>query len=1257
MLLGPGAAVAAAELPYNNEEPEVEIKGRLVPGERLVCAAGSWEGGVFEFKYEWLREGSVIAGASGSVYFIAAADRGYKISCIVFARNAEGTEFEESWNSVEIPGTREPVPINKVPPHVTGTPAVGKTLTCSSGTWESASPIKYAYQWLREKVPVETATQSTYLVAEADRGYQLSCKVTATNTAGSAVALSDNALKVPGVPPSVETPPQVLGTAGLGKPLTCNPGAWSGAPPPTFTYIWLRDGGEIPGATGATYTPVTADQLHSLSCKVTATNSEGSATASSSNSAAIPGSAPVNEELPKISGVATVGEKLTCAPGKWGGAPAPTFSYKWLRDGEAISVGGTTLTYTVVEADRAHQLVCEVTATNTKGSASAASTSVHVPGISPVNKELPKISGTPSLGSTLSCSSGTWTGVPAPTFAYAWLRNGSVIGGAAGSTYTVAAADELHLVSCRVTATNSEGSAASTSNAVEIAGTKPADETPPTITGALNVGSQLTCNHGIWSGAPTPTFEQRWLREGVPIPGATAATHLASEEDVGHALTCEVVATNSLGAATAVSAAVFVAAGGPNKPKNLKPPTVSGTPEVGGVLECSGDEWEGPPKAPTAFTYAWSRDNSTIAGAASSSYNVVEADAGHTISCAVTAANSEGATSSSSSNSLKVPGSKPVLKKAPQISGNAVVGETLTCGAGEWKGAPTPALSYVWLREGSAIPGANTNSYVVSNEDGGHQLACKVTATNTEGSASATTTPPLNIPGIIPQNTVLPVASGTPVFGHALSCSPGSWTAAPNPTFTYQWMRENVVITGATESTYVIMAGDQGLKLACRVRAQNSQGVGNAESQTVKVVGIKPEPTPNEPPVVSGSPTVGESLSCAPGAWKAAPAPTFAYHWLNDGTVIASGNSYVVKETDRGHVLVCEVTATNNEGSGTAKSEPLEIAGVPPGPVEPPSVAGPVPPAVGDTLTCEPGKWYGKPAPVLTYQWLTDGGPIAGATESTYKITKLDEGHHLACEVTATNPAGVANAESGRVHIPGLPPTNLEAPTVEGVPQVGELLTCSPGLWRGKPAPAFKYQWLIDGQELPEVTTDTFTAEPEDLGGSVSCRVVATNSEGTAELISANNPEIVPRVVRKLEVGEVPKFNPPPPASKGIGKTQVLASLTSQLSSLLKKIKASAIFKRGGYAFTFLAPAAGTLEVLWYQVPKGAHLSAKIKPILVARSKATFTGAVKRTIHLQLTTVGRSLLSQSAHIKLTAKGVFLPKSGTAATWLKTFTLH
>lgn len=81
------------------------------------------------------------------------------------------------------------LPVNSVLPAITGTKTEGQTLTCSQGTW-SNTPEAYAFQWLRDGVPIIGATANTRLLAAGDVGALMSCTVTATNLGVSAVATS-----------------------------------------------------------------------------------------------------------------------------------------------------------------------------------------------------------------------------------------------------------------------------------------------------------------------------------------------------------------------------------------------------------------------------------------------------------------------------------------------------------------------------------------------------------------------------------------------------------------------------------------------------------------------------------------------------------------------------------------------------------------------------------------------------------------------------------------------------------------------------------------------------------------------------------------------------------------------------------------------------------------------------------------------------------------------------------------------------------
>lgn len=84
----------------------------------------------------------------------------------------------------------EEAPVNSVAPVASGTSVVGSTLSCSTGTW-SNTPTGYAYQWLRDGSNISGATSSTYQLQSGDEGADVSCRVTASNAAGSTSADSN----------------------------------------------------------------------------------------------------------------------------------------------------------------------------------------------------------------------------------------------------------------------------------------------------------------------------------------------------------------------------------------------------------------------------------------------------------------------------------------------------------------------------------------------------------------------------------------------------------------------------------------------------------------------------------------------------------------------------------------------------------------------------------------------------------------------------------------------------------------------------------------------------------------------------------------------------------------------------------------------------------------------------------------------------------------------------------------------------------
>jgi hypothetical protein len=83
-------------------------------------------------------------------------------------------------------------PANTTAPAVSGTGAVGNTLTCTTGIW-TLSPTSYAYQWMRNGAEIIGATASTYKLVTADSTHSIACMVTAF-TAGGSASIASNAV-------------------------------------------------------------------------------------------------------------------------------------------------------------------------------------------------------------------------------------------------------------------------------------------------------------------------------------------------------------------------------------------------------------------------------------------------------------------------------------------------------------------------------------------------------------------------------------------------------------------------------------------------------------------------------------------------------------------------------------------------------------------------------------------------------------------------------------------------------------------------------------------------------------------------------------------------------------------------------------------------------------------------------------------------------------------------------------------------------
>jgi hypothetical protein len=353
-----------------------------------------------------------------------------------------------------------------LPPSITSHPLsrtvlAGQTVSFSV-TATGTAPL--AHQWMKSGTPISGATSSTLTLANVTQASAGTYAVTVSNAAGTATSMPATLTVNTTPPPPVFLPPPppvlvaptiavspVSRTVNAGETVTFSVVANGTAP---LAYRWQKAGVNISGATGSSYTIAPVQPGDAGTYAVVVSNAIGSITSTAAT--LVVNSAPLITTQPADVTV-VAGSALTLAVVATA-RPAP--AYQWEKDGVALS-GASSAAFTLPAAGAADAGLYRVRVANSLGSvvSSAARVTVHVP---------PEIVVPPSARTVIAGESVTFaveaSGLPPPV--YQWRKDGGIIPGATGPSYTVGAAQPEDAGSYSVVVTNVAGSV--TSRAVSL---------------------------------------------------------------------------------------------------------------------------------------------------------------------------------------------------------------------------------------------------------------------------------------------------------------------------------------------------------------------------------------------------------------------------------------------------------------------------------------------------------------------------------------------------------------------------------------------------------------------------------------------------------------------------------------------------------------------------------------------------------------------------------------------------------------------
>ena len=720
-------------------------------------------------------------------------------------------------------------------PTITGTAQVGDTLTASTSDIDDEdglANVSFSYQWLANDAEIVGATDPTYTLVDDDAGLTIKVKVSFFDDENNQETLTSEATTTVVTPLTAEfqdAPDKHDGTGVFTFKIAFSE-------PISIGYVTLRDDSldvtngsatkakRVNGQSDLWVITVEPDSDADVTVVLPITEDCAAQDAvctrdgtklSKRSELTVPGPAAANSPAtgaPIISGTAQVGETLTVDTSgidDADGMSGAVFSYQWLADGVDIA-SATGDTYTLVDADFDKAVKVRVIfndddaneETLTSEATAAVAAETAVPDAPQSLNVSPDDTGTLDVSWEAPASDG---GSAITGYKVQWKSGSEDYDGSAGSTRQAEITDpasRTHTITgltdgveyaVRVIAVNdvSDGPPSD-----EATGT-PRETTPPELATATVDGPTLTLTYDeALDENSEPSSDAFSVAvggtgravDGVSVSGSSVILTLGSAVASGATVTVSYAAPADTAAPRIQDEAGNPAASFSDQDveNNTPPPanspatgapTISGTVRAGETLTAETRDIEDDDGLDNAvFTYQWLANGADIAGAASDTYTLVEADAGLTIKVKVSFRDDKNnpETLTSAATAAVEPRPNTPATGAPTISGTVRVGETLTVDTSaiaDADGMSGAVFSYQWLADGAGVAGATSDTYTLVADDVGKAIKVRVIFTDNADNeetltseATAAVEPRPNTPA-----TGAPTISGTVRVGETLT--------------------------------------------------------------------------------------------------------------------------------------------------------------------------------------------------------------------------------------------------------------------------------------------------------------------------------------------------------------------------------------------------------------------------------------------------------------------------------------------------------